>query len=87
LNLELRSQRFGGKSEPLDGDLVPEQPRLLRRAVGMLVEQGVMPRETIPERIGLSAGDIENLAGLSEGYFAPSASGVVDLNAVRLRRA
>lgn len=88
LNLwKRRSSRFGGKSEPLDGDLVPEQPRLLRRAVGMLVEHGVMPREAIPDRIGLSAGDIENLAGLSEGYFAPSTSRVVDLNAVRLRRA
>lgn len=88
LNLwKRRSSRFGGKAEPLDADLPPEQPRLLRRAVGMIVEEGIMPREAIPDRIGLSAGDIENLVGLPEGYFAPVASRVVDLNAVRLRRA
>jgi len=87
LNLwKRRSARFGGKSEPLDGDLAPEEPRLLRRSVALIVESGVLPRESIPERIGLSAGDVETLAGLPEGYFSPKSGQVVDLAAVRLRR-
>jgi len=87
LNLwKRRSARFGGKSEPLDDQLVPEQPRLMRRAVGLIVESGTMPREAVPDRVGLSPGDVEHLAGLPEGYFEPTASRVVDLNAVRLRR-
>lgn len=88
LNLwKRRSARFGGKSEPLDDQLIPEQPRLMRRAVCLIVESGIMSRETIPDRVGLSPGDVENLAGLPEGYFAPVTSRVVDLDAVRLRRA
>lgn len=87
LNLwKRRSTRFGGKSEPLDDQLIPEQPRLMRRAVGLIVESGVMAREAVPDRVGLSAGDVEHLAGLPEGYFTPTTSRVVDLSAVRLRR-
>jgi Zn-dependent peptidase ImmA (M78 family) len=64
-----RSARWGGKSEPGDEDRRPEQPRLLRRAIELLVEEKVMPLEAIPRHIGLAAGDIEALAGLPEGYF------------------
>ncbi len=88
LNLwKRRSARFGGKSEPYDNEFTPEQPRLLRRAVALIVEEGVNPRETIPDRVGLASGDVESLAGLPENYFAPTSGQVVDLNAVRLRRA
>ncbi|SCZ64850.1 helix-turn-helix domain-containing protein [Thiohalomonas denitrificans] len=87
LNLwKRKSARFGGKSEPLDDQLVPEQPRLLRRAIGLIIESGIVPRESLPERFGLSAGDVENLAGLPEGYFEPMNSRVIDLDVVRLRR-
>lgn len=64
-----RSARWGAKAEPGDGDRVPEQPRLLQRTIDLLVEENVMPREAIPRHIGLSAHDIEKLAGLVEGYF------------------
>ncbi|MFZ3125526.1 MAG: DNA-binding protein, partial [Acidovorax sp.] len=47
----------------------PEQPRLLRRTIDLLVEEKVMPLEAIPRHIGLAAGDVEALAGLPEGYF------------------
>jgi Zn-dependent peptidase ImmA (M78 family) len=64
-----RSARWGGKSEPGDGDRPPERPRLLRRTTDLLVEQNVMPLTAISRHIGLSDGDIESLSGLQEGYF------------------
>lgn len=64
-----RSARWGGKSEPGDEDRRPEQPRLLRRTIDLLIEEKVMPLEAIPRHIGLAARDIEALAGLPEGYF------------------
>lgn len=64
-----RSARWGAKSEPGDGDRLPERPRLLRRTVDLLVEENVMPLDAIPRHIGLAEHDIEMLAGLSEGYF------------------
>jgi Zn-dependent peptidase ImmA (M78 family)/transcriptional regulator with XRE-family HTH domain len=87
LNLwKRRSARFGGRAEPLDDQLVPEQPRLLRRTIALIIESGVMDREKLPAYVGLSSGDIENLAGLSEGYFQPIENRVVDINTVRLKR-
>lgn len=64
-----RSARWGGKSELGDGDRKPEQPRLLRRTIDLLVDENVMPLDAIPRHIGLSDMDVEMLAGLSEGYF------------------
>lgn len=64
-----RSARWGAKSEPGDEDRLPEQPRLLRRTIDLLVEEKVMPLEAIPRHIGLAACDVEALAGLPEGYF------------------
>lgn len=64
-----RSARWGAKSEPGDGDRAPEQPRLLRRTIDLLVDENVMPLASIPQHIGLGASDIEALAGLPEGYF------------------
>ena len=65
-----RSVRWGAKSEPGDGDRKPEQPRLLRRTIDLLVEEKVMPLDAIPGHIGLAAVDVEALAGLPNGYFA-----------------
>lgn len=64
-----RSARWGAKSEPGDGDRMPEQPRLLRRTIDLLVDEKVMPLEAIPRHVGLAASDVESLAGLPGGYF------------------
>jgi Zn-dependent peptidase ImmA (M78 family)/DNA-binding XRE family transcriptional regulator len=77
-----RSARWGGKSEPGDGDRLPEHPRLLRRTIDLLVDENVMPLESIPRHIGLAARDIEQLCGLPENCFAGGAD-VVQF--VRLR--
>ena len=77
-----RSARWGGKSEPGDGDRVPERPRLLRRTIDLLVDENVMPLEGIPRHIGLSARDIELLCGLPEDFFQGKAD-VVQLARLR----
>jgi Zn-dependent peptidase ImmA (M78 family)/DNA-binding XRE family transcriptional regulator len=64
-----RSARWGVKAEPGDDDRRPEQPRLLRRTIDLLVEEKVMPLDAFPRHIGLAAVDVEALAGLPEGYF------------------
>jgi Zn-dependent peptidase ImmA (M78 family) len=80
-----RSARWGMKSEPGDGDRAPEQPRLLRRSIELLVEERVMPADTIPRHFGLGARDLEMLAGLPDGYFESSRR-VVDLARLRSAR-
>ena len=64
-----RSARWGAKSEPGDGDRSPERPRLLRRTIDLLVESNVLPLDTVPRHMGLSALDVEMLVGLPTGYF------------------
>lgn len=77
-----RSARWGAKSEPGDDKRAPEQPRLLRRTVELLISSGVMPAVAIPRHLGLSALDVESLAGLREGFFE-SPSEVVELATLR----
>lgn len=79
-----RSARWGVKAEPGDDDRRPEQPRLLRRTIDLLVEEKVMPLDAFPRHIGLAAVDVEALAGLPEGYFQGK-NNVVDF--VRLKAA
>lgn len=64
-----RSTRWGAKAEPGDGDRAPERPRLLNRTIDLLVNEGVIPLQSIPQHIGLAGNDIEMLSGLPEGYF------------------
>lgn len=64
-----RSARWGAKAEPGDGGLEPERPRLLRRTIEMLIDEGVLVREGLPAFFGLAQVDIQMLAGLPEGYF------------------
>ncbi len=64
-----RSARWGAKPEPGFSDREPEQPRLLRRTIDLLVDENIMPLAAIPKYIGLAEIDIEMLAGLPEKYF------------------
>lgn len=77
-----RSARWGVKSEPGDEVRVPERPRLLRRSIDLLLSSGVMTRQSIPQYLGLSEGDIEALACLPEGFFQGSGD-VVELARLR----
>jgi Zn-dependent peptidase ImmA (M78 family)/DNA-binding Xre family transcriptional regulator len=65
-----RSARWGAKAEPGDQDHPPERPRLLKRTIDLLVDENVMPLDSIAKHLGLSESDVEMLAGLPEGYFS-----------------
>lgn len=80
-----RSARWGSKAEPKDDTWSPEAPRLLRRTVELLISGGVLPAESIPRYIGLSACDVERLCGLRDDYFATPAE-VIDLAVLRATR-
>lgn len=64
-----RSARWGARLEPGDEDRAPEQPRLLRRTIDLLVNENVMPVNAIPRHLGLAAYDVEMLTGLPIGYL------------------
>ena len=55
--------------EPYDDEVPFEKPRLLPRAVYMLVDQGLFTKETLLDKLGLSAGVCETLCSLPAGYF------------------
>lgn len=68
--MKRRSARWGMKAEPGDQDRTPERPRLLRRTIDLLAESGVLPFDGVARHVGVSALDIEGLAGLPEGYLS-----------------
>lgn len=77
-----RSARWGSKAEPGDDKWEPEVPRLLRRTVELLVNEGILPAEGIPRHLGLSPLDVEKLCGLRNNYFDKPAE-VVELATLR----
>ncbi|AXA92786.1 XRE family transcriptional regulator [Massilia sp. YMA4] len=77
-----RSARWGSKSEPGDEKWDPEIPRLLRRTIELLVNEGILPSEGLPRLLGFSEKDIERLCSLRENYFTAPAE-VVELATLR----
>lgn len=81
------SARGWRRREPFDDEIAFEKPRLLARAVRLVLDEGVMSKAALAQNAGLSAGDIESLSGLPDGYLSNDAGNVIDLQEVRLRRA
>ncbi len=67
------SRRGWNRVEPLDREIPPEEPRLLRRAMELLVAEGVLSPEEIASRFDIPARDVEELAGLPVGFLDPKA--------------
>lgn len=67
------ARRGWKREEPLDRELVPEEPRLLRRAITLLVDEGILSREELLSRFDITGKDIEDLAALPTGYLEPRA--------------
>jgi hypothetical protein len=67
------SRRGWRTSEPLDDQLPVEEPRLLRRSFELLVSEQVQSRAEILSALPYSASEIEELAGLREGFLAERA--------------
>lgn len=55
--------------EPLDGLLNLEEPRLLRKAVDMLLESRVCSADDIRVDLPFRLNEVENLLGLPNGYL------------------
>jgi hypothetical protein len=70
-NLTRRGWR-GPLQEPFDapGEMPLERPRMLRRAVGVLVNEGAS-RATVLAAFALPDKEIEQLASLEKGFFRP----------------
>lgn len=68
----LAARRGWSRSEPLDDQLAPEEPRFLRRAFEMIVDRGVVARDAITDGLTLGPADIESLANLSDGFLRTS---------------
>jgi hypothetical protein len=66
INLTRRGWRL---REPLDDVLEPEEPRVLRRAVELLVNSNTAQRHEIVFQLALPPKDVEDLVGLSNGYL------------------
>jgi Zn-dependent peptidase ImmA (M78 family)/transcriptional regulator with XRE-family HTH domain len=77
-----RSARWGAKAEPGDDKWEPEVPRLLRRTVELLIGEGILTAERIPQHLGFSPRDIEKLCNLRDDYFDTPAE-VLDLATLR----
>lgn len=66
--------RRGWKTkEPLDDQLVPEYPRLLRRAFELIKNKGVQEPEQIISDLCLSSSDISELACVEANFFVTRA--------------
>lgn len=69
------SRRGWRKAEPFDDSMDVEEPRLLRRAIELLLDGGAQTPQDLLASLALPASDVESLAGLPRGYlgqdFAP----------------
>lgn len=68
------NRRGWKRTEPLDQDIPHEQPRLLKRAFELIIENESFRPEQISDMIGLAASDIERLANLRYGYLTERAN-------------
>lgn len=74
-----RSAKWGQRSEPGDEDRDAEHPRLLRRTMELLANEGVVVPESLPDLVGLSSRDVESLLGLPIGHLAGRKADIVEL--------
>jgi len=84
--IKRRSARWGAKTEPGDDRWIPERPRLLRRTIDLLVQEGVVPLDRISIWLGLSEHDVVQLCGLPQSYFSGPGQ-VIELSTLRVSRA
>ena len=81
--IKLRSAKWGNKKEPNDEDREAENPRLLRRTVELLQQEGVLTAEALPSLLGLSPRDVEGLLGLPFGMLSLPKAEVLELTLKR----
>ncbi len=77
---KLYSAKGWAKEEPFDRQWIPGEPRVLRDALHLIVNEGVRSKsDLLALEFTIPAGDVENLTGLSPGWFTHEAATVVRL--------
>lgn len=76
-----RSARGWTRREPYDDQILPERPRLLARAIEMIVGERLAGPDDFVAAVGLSRSDVERLAGLADGFLSGVRSQVFDIRA------
>lgn len=77
---KLYSAKGWSKEEPFDRQWTPGEPRLLREALHLIVDEGVRSKsDLLALEFAISAADVENLTGLPPGWFTHEAAKVVKL--------
>jgi Zn-dependent peptidase ImmA (M78 family)/DNA-binding Xre family transcriptional regulator len=74
-----RSAKWGNKREPLDDERLPEAPRLLKRTMELLINEGVIRADGLANMLGISARDVESMFGLPLGYLSGRSADIVEL--------
>jgi hypothetical protein len=64
-----RKWRGFGRCEPMDDDVPIHQPKLMRKAFELLVEEGVLSAEGLRGALPLPVDEFEAIIGLSQGSF------------------
>lgn len=78
------SERWGRKSEPKDEAFKPELPRLLRRTIELLINEGVLGREAMSNFFAVSTYDIATICNISEVFLTETK--IFDFNQLKLKR-
>lgn len=79
---KLYSAKGWSREEPLDRQWEPSEPRVLRDALQLIVDEGVRTKaDLLAVEFAITAGDVENLCGLPNGWFSRDAAEVVRLKA------
>ncbi|EWS79076.1 hypothetical protein FUT69_02100 [Xylella taiwanensis] len=81
--IKLRSAKWGSRQEPNDHDRMLEKPRLLKRTMELLVDQGLVSADVLPAVLGLAARAVERLLGLAFSQLTTKKADVVELSLQR----
>ena len=77
---KLYSAKGWAKEEPFDRQWVPGEPRALRDALHLIVDEGVRSKsDRLALEFTIPAGDVENLTGLPPGWFKHEVATVIQL--------
>lgn len=77
---KLYSAKGWSRDEPFDRQWTPTEPRVLRDAFHLIVDGGVRAKaDLLALEFAVSAGDVENLAGLAPGWFTQEPASVLTL--------
>ena len=77
---KLYSAKGWSKEEPFDRQWIPTEPRALRDALHLIVDERVRSKsDLLALEFAVSAGDVENLTGLPHGWFGHEVATVVRL--------